>query len=183
MIRLLTPALLLLWTIAAFGADAPAPAQGSNGGTLSNPLAAQPIEAFSAIVDRPLFSPSRHGAPAPLATRDSETRTPPPPQPNLVLTGVVMDGTSARVIVLVGPERKIVRAEIGDEIGGWTVSQISGRELVLSLGGQSASYTLFDVNRDAGARIVGTGSAPVDAPQPPQQQKQHPSSAGRSKEK
>jgi hypothetical protein len=58
-----------------------------------------------------------------------------------------MDGEGARVIVLVGPERRVLRAQIGDEIGGWAVSQIEGRKLVLSLGGRLATFTLF--NRDA----------------------------------
>jgi hypothetical protein len=54
-----------------------------------------------------------------------------------------MDGEGARVIVLVGPERRILRAQIGDEIGGWTVTQIEGRKVVLSLGGRFATFTLF----------------------------------------
>jgi hypothetical protein len=177
----LTPAVLLLWTTAALGADAPAPAQGSNGATLSNPLAAQTMEALSAIVDRPLFSSSRRGAPTPPTTRGPEPPTPPPPPPSLVLSGVVMDGASARVLVLVGPERRMVRAEIGDEIGGWTVNQISGRELVLSLDGRFASYTLF--NRDVDQRAIGNGTALTSTPQPLQQQKQSPSSASKSPEK
>lgn len=168
MIRLgLTHALLLLGTSAALGADAPA--QDANGGALSNPLAAQTMEALSAIVDRPLFSPSRRGAPTPPTASDPEPRTPSPPPPNLVLAGVVMDGASARVVVLVGPERRLVRAEIGDEIAGWKVNQISGRELVLSLDGRFASYTLF--NRTVDQRSLGNDSLPANSPQPLQQQK------------
>jgi hypothetical protein len=180
MMRLgLAPALLLLWSTTALGADAPA--QGSNAGTLSNPLAAQTMEGLSAIVDRPLFYPSRRGAPTTAIAPDVDTRTPPPPPPNLVLSGVVMDGASARVVVLVGPERRIVRAEIGDDIGGWKVNQISGRELVLSLDGRFATYTLF--NRDLDQRSLGNDTAPANIPQHLQQQKQSPSSASRTTEK
>jgi hypothetical protein len=175
----LTPALLLLWTTAALGADAPA--HGSNGGTLSNPLAAQPMEGLSAIVDRPLFSPSRRGVPTAPMARDLETRTPPLSPPNLVLSGVVMDGASARVVVLVGPERTVVRAEIGDEIGGWRVIQISGREMVLSLDGRFATYTLF--NRDLDQRSSGNATAPANTPQHLQPQKQSPASASSTTEK
>lgn len=175
MMRLLTPALLLLCTTAAVAADAPAPAQDSSPATLSNPLAAQPVERLSAIVDRPLFSPSRRGAPTPLAHQDPEPRTPPPPPPNLVFSGVVMDGESAHVVVMVGPEKKILRAQIGDEIGGWTVSGIAGRKLVLSLDGRVATFTLFNADH----RSSGNGKASTSAPQSLQQQQQDPPPAGR----
>jgi hypothetical protein len=176
----LTPAavVLLSWTTAALGADAPAPAQ--DGVTLSNPLVAQSMERLSAIVDRPLFSPSRRRAPTPPVGLDPEPRVPLPPPPSLVLSGVVMDGESARVVVLVGAERRVLRAQIGDEIGGWTVSQIEGRKLVLSLDGRFATFTLF--NRDVDQRILSDGDTSkaleglANAPQPlqPQQQKSSP---------
>jgi general secretion pathway protein N len=141
----LTSALLLIWTTAAPGADAPASPQASNGVTLANPLAALTMEQLSAIVDRPLFSPNRRGAPTAAVARDPEPqRQAPTPPPSLVLSGVVMDGGGARVVVLVGPERKAIRAQIGDKIGGWTVTQIEGRKLVLSLGGRIATFTLFN---------------------------------------
>jgi hypothetical protein len=167
----LNAALLLFWTSAALGVDAPGQAQDSDG-KLSNPLAAQTIERLSAIVDRPLFSPSRRGAPTPPVNRDPETPTPPPPPPNLVFSGVVMDGASAHVVVLVGAERRVLRAQIGDEIDGWTVSQIAGRSLVLSHDGRFATFSLF--NRDIDQRISGDGTASkglANAPKPlPQQQ-------------
>ena len=163
---------LLYWTTAAHGADAPAPAQDSSNVTLSNPLAAQFLERLSATVDRPLFSPSRR-PPGPVA-QAPEPPVPPAPPPNLVFSGVVMDGASARVVVLVGPERRILRAQIGDEIGGWTVSQISGRKLVLSLDGRFATFTLF--SRDVDQRILGDGTASTNAPQPLQQQQPSPAS-------
>jgi type II secretory pathway component PulC len=176
-----TAVLLLYWTTAALGADAPAPAQNSDGVTLSNPLAARSMERLSAIVDRPLFSPSRHRAPTPPLGRDPEPRAVPPPPPSLVLSGVVMDGESARVVVLVGAEKRVQRAQIGDEIGGWTVSQIEGRKLVLSLDGRFATFTLF--NRDVDQRILGDGTTSraleglANAPQPSQLQQQNSSPA------
>ena len=169
----LTPALLALFATAALAADAPAPAQESSRTMLSNPLAAQDIERLSAIVDRPLFTPIRRGASTPPAYRDPEPRTAPPrPPPNLIFSGVVMDGASARVVVLVGPEKKILRAQIGDEIDGWTVSGIAGRKLVLSLDGHVATFSLF--NRDANQPILGDSTASTNAPQPLQEQQQNP---------
>jgi general secretion pathway protein N len=163
----LTAALLLFSTSAALSADAPAQVKGPDG-KLSNPLAAQSIERLSAIVDRPLFSPNRRGVPTPPVNRAPETGTSPPP-PNLVFSGAVLDGTSAHVVVLVGAERRALRAQIGDEIGGWKVSEISGRTLVLSRDGRFATFSLFKGNidqrtSDDGAPSKGSANAPKRLP-------------------
>ena len=172
-LRLIPNAALLLYcTTAALGADAPAPPKNLDGVTLSNPLVAQSIERLSATLDRPLFSPSRRRAPTPPVARNPETPTPPPSPPNLVLSGVVMDGASARVVVLVGAEKRVVRAQIGEEIEGWMVSQITGRSLVLSQAGRFATFSLF--NRDVDQRISRDGTPSkslANTPKPlPQQQ-------------
>jgi general secretion pathway protein N len=168
---------LLYWTSAALGADAPAPAQDSSNVTLSNPLAAQSVERLSATVDRPLFSPSRRPPPEP-AAQGPEPAAPPAPPPNLVLSGIVTDGQNARAVVRVGAEKKILHAQIGDNIEGWTVSQIEGRTLVLSLDGRFATFTLF--NRDVEQGNLGDGTASnvsdrsASAPQSLQQQNSSP---------
>jgi general secretion pathway protein N len=112
-------------------------------GTLANPLEAQPLDRLSATRERPLFSPTRRPTPPP---------PPPPPEaapvavvpqpPNVQLFGIVVDEEGARAIVRSGTE-KVDRVQIGDDIGGWTVSQIEGRRLVLSLDGRFATFTLF----------------------------------------
>ena len=137
--------LLLCWSASAFGADAPAPVQESSSAALANPAAAQSLERLSATVDRPLFSPSRRppAPPPPPVARAPEPPAPPPPPPDLVLSGIVMDGEGARAVVRVGAEKKNKRAQIGDDIGGWMVSQIEGRRLVLSRDGRFATFTLF----------------------------------------
>ena len=180
-LRLAPNAVLLLYlTTTALGADAPGPAQDLHGVTLSNPLAAQSMERLSAIVDRPLFSPSRRPTSTPPVSQDPEPpRAPPPPPPSLVLSGVVMEGQGARVVVLVGAERRVLRAQIGDEIDGWRVSQIEGRKLVLSLGDRFATFTLF--NRDVDQRILDGGIASkashgsANEPQPLQLQQKNSS--------
>ena len=182
-LRLAPNAVLLLYlTTTALGADAPAP--DLHGVTLSNPLAAQSMERLSAIVDRPLFSPSRRPTSTPPVSEDPEPpRAPPPPPPSLVLSGVVMEGQGARVVVLVGAERRVLRAQIGDEIDGWRVSQIEGRKLVLSLGDRFATFTLF--NRDVDQRILDGGIASkashgsANEPQPLQLQQKNSSAVSR----
>ena len=112
-------------------------------GTLANPLEAQPLDRLSATRERPLFSPTRRPIPPP---------PPPSPEaapvavvaqpPNVQLFGIVVDDEGARAIVRSGAE-KVDRVQIGDDIGGWKVSQIEGRRLVLSLDGRFATFTLF----------------------------------------
>jgi hypothetical protein len=167
--------LLLYWTTAALGGEAPA------GVKLSNPLAAQSLEQLSAIVNRPLFSPNRR-PPLPPVAQTRESAPPPSPLPDLVLSGIVMDGESARAVVRVGAEKKSLRAQIGDDIGGWKVSQIEGRKLVLSLDGHSATFTLFNRGVDQRTAGDGTGSKVSDrsanAPGASQQQQQNAPPAG-----
>jgi hypothetical protein len=77
-----------------------------------------------------------------------------------------------------------LHAQIGDNIDGWTVSQIEGRKLVLSLDGRFATFTLF--NREVGQGNLGdgTGSKVSDrsasAPQPLQLQQQDLSPIGQN---
>ena len=127
-------------------------------GTLANPLEAQPLDRLSATRERPLFSPTRRPIPPP---------PPPPPEaapvavvpqpPNLQLFGIVVDDEGARAIVRSGTE-KVDRVQIGDDIGGWKVSQIEGRKVVLSLDGRFATFKLF--NDDRGKSDASGGAAP-----------------------
>ena len=163
----------LLSSAAEPGAVAIAQVQDRPAAAPSNPVAAQSLEQLSTIVDRPLFSPSRRPpapppAPAPIV-QAAEPPAPPPP-PNLVLFGVVMDGESARAVVRSGADKKMIRAQIGDEIDGWKVSQIEGRKVVLSLDGRFATFTLFSDDRGK-SESVG-GAAPVGESKNPQRQMQ-----------
>lgn len=156
----LTVAFLVCWSVAALAADAAAPSANPRDG-LPNPLAAQSMEGLSSIVDRPLFSPSRRAPappPAPIA-QAPEPPAPPSPPPNVVLVGIVMDGESARAVIRAGAEKKVMRARIGDDVGGWKVSQIEGRKLVLSRDDRLATFTLFN-NRDGAQRSFNETAAP-----------------------
>jgi hypothetical protein len=129
-------------------------------GTLANPLEAQPLDRLSATRERPLFSPTRRPTPPP---------PPPPPEaaavavvpqpPNLQLFGIVVDDEGARAIVRSGAE-KVDRVQIGDDIGGWKVSQIEGRRLVLSLDGRFATFTLF--SNDSGQQAPREAEAQTE---------------------
>jgi general secretion pathway protein N len=123
----------------------------------ASPLAAYPLDRLSATRERPLFSPSRRPPappPAPVIAA-----APPPPPPNLILFGIVMDAEEAHAVVGVGTADKTRRVRIGDDIGGWKVTQIEERQLVLSLDDRSATFTLF-----RGQRAGQGDSQPLSAP-------------------
>jgi hypothetical protein len=111
----------------------------------ASPLAVYPLDRLSATRERPLFSASRRPPappPAPIIAA-----APPPPPPNLILFGIVMDADDAHAVVAVGTADKTRRVRIGDDIGGWKVTQIEGRQLVLSLDDRSATFRLFSGQR------------------------------------
>ena len=139
---------------------------------LSNPVAAQSLNALSSTLDRPLFSPSRHPPAPPPPTVVPVAAAPPPPPPpappNLVLYGVVIDGEGARAVVRTGADNKLLRAQIGDDIEGWKVSQIEGRKVVLSLDGRFATFTLFSGDREKGQ----AAGAPLPAGEPKKAERQ-----------
>jgi hypothetical protein len=178
--------LLLFLSASAFSAAARTEEQERSATALANPVAAQPLDQLSTILDRPLFSPSRRPPappppPPPPVVQGPAPPAPPPPPPNLVLFGVVMDGEGARALVRAGADKKLVRAQIGDEIDGWKVSQIEGRKVVLSLDGRFATFRLFNDDRGESDANGGAASdeskssqmqqAPSGAPQPVQPKK------------
>ena len=172
-----TFSLLLLLSALMFGAAARAEEQGRAAAPLANPVAAQPLDQLSTILDRSLFSPSRRGpsAPPPPVVQATAPPAPPPPPPNLVLLGVVMDGESARAVVRAGADKRLLRAQMGDEIDGWKVAQIDGRKVVLaSQDGRFATYRLFNDERGG---ADANGGAASDGPKNSQMQ-QAPSPTG-----
>jgi hypothetical protein len=151
---------VLLVSVLASDATAVAEENQPSPAAVSNPVAAQSLDQLSATLDRPLFSPTRRPpAPPPPVAQVVAPPPPPPPPPNLVLFGVVIDGEGARAVVRAGADKKLLRAQIGDEIDGWKVSQIEGRKVVLSLDGRFATFTLFSDDREkqqaAGAPMPG----------------------------
>jgi hypothetical protein len=145
---LITFALLWLGSTPVLGVDASGQAPPDSFAVLSNPIVAQSIDSLSATRERPLFSPTRRppaaaaAAAAPIVRRAAAA--PPPSPPGVVLLGVVIGADAARAFVRSEPPDKTLRVAIGDDIGGWKVSQIERRELVLSLGERSATFKIFD---------------------------------------
>jgi general secretion pathway protein N len=150
--------------------EAPAP--------LDNPLAAQTLDRLSATRDRPLFSPTRRPPPPPPVARvEPAPPAPPPPPPNVVLIGVVMDSEETRAVVRATD--KILRLQIGDDVGGWKVAQIDSRKLVLSLDDRFATFMLFANERNGEDPSTRAASAPVAPAPPPSQPQPTPSPSRR----
>jgi hypothetical protein len=140
----ITVGLVALWLALVHGEGANGQARPEPSGDLANPVAAQSLDRLSATRERPLFSPSRR-PPAPPSAPVVQRTAPvlPPAAPSVDLFGIIRDEEGARAVVRAGPGNKIRRVRVGDEIGGWRVSQIDGRKLVLTLGDRSTTYTLF----------------------------------------
>lgn len=159
---------LLLLSASLFAAGASA--QSGDSGALANPLQAQSLDRLSATRDRPLFSPSRRPVPPPPPpVVHVPEPAPPPPPPSVTLVGIVLDGEGARAIVRTGMGKKFERVQIGDDIGGWKVSQIEGRKLVLSLGERLATFTLFSDERGKRPPEESASTAAGQQPTAPQQ--------------
>jgi hypothetical protein len=157
----------ILWTgvLRSLEAEPAAPAQERSAAAPVSPLAEQPLDRFSAMRDRPLFSPTRR-PPAPPPVAAAPPPPPPLPPPDLALLGVVMDGDNAGAIVRAGPTAKIARVHIGDQIAGWTVGQIEARKLVLLLNGRTATFNMFSGNSTHRSPPLGSTARPPGSEQP-----------------
>jgi hypothetical protein len=135
---------------------------------LLSPLAAHPADRLSATRERPLFSPSRRPpAPPPAPIRGPPPPAPPPAPPNVTLVGIVMDTEEARAIVQAGPQNEIRRVRIGDDVGGWKVTQIEGRKLVLSLDSRLATFTMFGGHGNPAPKVENKQLQPSSSPSSP----------------
>jgi type II secretory pathway component PulC len=134
---------------------------------------------FMAILDRPLFSPTR--------------RPPPPPKPVVVpqpdpldtvhLFGIFSGADGGGIIIRVDGRTR--RVKIGESVGDWRLKEIRGRDAIFSRGSETRSTTLFQAKQLSGgmpapaappaAASANTPSAATQTP-PPQAATRPPSS-------
>jgi general secretion pathway protein N len=144
-------------------ASDPGNAEPPSAAAAANPLASWSLDRLSATRDRPLFAPTRRvppppPPPPPVVARIEEA--PPAPPPNLVLLGIITEGKTARAMVRTNASNKVVRARLGDDIGGWKVTQIEPRRLVLSNDDRSVSFALFSRAGSSAAASALAGMSP-----------------------
>ena len=126
----------------AHGDEAKRP-DGASRAMLQNPLAIHSLAELTATRERPLFSPTRRPPPPP-AVAEAEAAPPPAPPPDVQFSGVVMDKKGALAIIRPDASGPAKSVRVGDVVSGWKVEQIERRQMTLSLDGRSASFTLFD---------------------------------------
>ena len=91
-----------------------------------------PENHFRAMAERPLFSSTRRPPPVPLAPLDvSALPAPPPPAPNLSLSGVITGGGVGVALLRRPQDTAPIHVALGGAVDGWTVAEIRPRAIVL----------------------------------------------------
>ena len=122
-----------------------------------------PLQAFAAVVERPLFAPTRRfvrpvdpQAPEPEAAAEVEEAPPEPEaagpeRPDLRFFGTVRQG--GKMAALVTGESGVERLRVGDTVGDWQVTEVTGDRLVLAHEDEKLAYERFGkaaANAEAG---------------------------------
>jgi hypothetical protein len=133
-----------------------------------DPFVLPPLERFTAVVERPLFSPTRR---LPVPTAPAVVEAPPPPpatesapvgpaEPELRFFGTVRENGTAAALVTDPATAEVARLVPGDTVGEWRVVEVERNRLVLGLGDERRSFEIFG----AGSRAATAASAPAGAP-------------------
>jgi general secretion pathway protein N len=111
-----------------------------------------PLERFTAIVDRPLFSPSRR-PPPPVETPVEEVAAPedepeplPPDNaaPEVRFVGTVGQGGAMTALVVRDGQEPVIKLRVGDEVDGWRVSSVSASQLVIEHEAERLVLTILE---------------------------------------
>ncbi len=137
------------------------------------PFMLPPLERFTAVVERPLFSPTRRMPdPPPVAPSAPEAPAPEAPvaagpaEPDLRFFGTVRQGGTAAALVTYPATAEVGRLKPGDSVGDWQVLSVDRNRLELGLGEERRSFEIF------GAGVRGTQGEP-DPPEEPSADELH----------
>jgi hypothetical protein len=130
-----------------------------------------PLERLTAVVERPLFSPTRRMPvlatavePEALPTEAPEPITAGPAEPDVRFFGTAREDGEAAALVTFPGTTKVGRLRPGDQVGEWQVLSVERNRLVLGLGEEQRAYELFG----AGSRVAARPpSAPAAVPPDP----------------
>jgi hypothetical protein len=112
----------------ALAGEAPASSGAAKTAESAPALTLAPLSTFSAVTDRPLFSPDRRPAPAASETLGAWSA--------LVLAGIVVTPASREALIAHGNPAKIVHLQEGQSVDGWTVRSIAADRVVVANGGE-----------------------------------------------
>lgn len=147
-----------------------------------NPLDGLDPEAFTAIVDQPLFNPSRQPRPAeppppPPAVEQPVTEQPPPPPPpapqgpgpdDYKLLGVSIGPDGPIAALRIAASGEVVYLRKGESVDSWRVVDVGERSVAIGMPENPVTFGMFAVTGDeeAGDGDMG-GAAPAPAPAQP----------------
>ncbi len=102
-----------------------------------------PETRFRAMVERPLFSPTRRPPPAPQAVAPLDAPVPlAPSPPNLALSGVITGGGGGVALIRRPQDAAPIHVALGGTVDGWTVAEIHPRAIVLRRDARSVTVDL-----------------------------------------
>lgn len=117
------------------------------------PFVLPPLERIAAVVERPLFSPSRRmpvpTEPEPEAVEataeavEEPVLEPEVDRPDLHFFGTVQRSGEAAALVTDAQTGAVAHLKPGDTVGDWTVLGIERNRLVLGLGDERLTYEIF----------------------------------------
>jgi hypothetical protein len=123
-----------------------------------------PLERFAAVVERPLFSPTRRMPPIPEpppeappveAAPEPEPEPVGPEEPELRFFGTARQGGRSAALVTFPATNAVARLGVGDRVGEWEVIEVDRNRLLLGTGEERRSYEIF------GAGAPGVSAAPL----------------------
>jgi hypothetical protein len=89
-------------------------------------FALPPLNIYSEVVARPLFSPTRRPSAAPASAERPA---------NFILTGIIISRRERHVLIAHGVPRRVDRVAEGQDVEGWTVKAIDADRVLLIRGG------------------------------------------------
>jgi hypothetical protein len=136
-----------------------------------NPLWAIPLKDFVFTRDRPLFSPSRRPATAPVASvapsKPVVVMKPAEPEiPKLTLIGVILSEKDGIGIFVDGATREVIRLRKNEGHGGWILRTLQGRQATLEKAASTAVLVIPPPGGEPVPAVLLSGSGPsVQEPQ------------------
>lgn len=117
--------------------------------------------AYAAILERPLFSPSRR--PVGAASSPSATSSP----SGLALLGVVAGAGRAIALIRTGEGAPATKVEAGQEVAGWQVTALASTQVVLERQGNRLQLELpFKAAAPAPAPALDVAPEPITEAEP-----------------
>lgn len=107
------------------------------------PAAAPDDGAYKAMIDRPLFDPTRKKYEPPAVPTDDTQVTVAPPDPTAPqLLGVVSSSDSEAIVVVRGGDGQVARLAQGEAVDGWRIVAIRPRGIDVERAGVTQSLEL-----------------------------------------